>query len=363
MISASRSSPLVELNSGERKRAGGETIRTGNACRTASLLCWVAVRLVISLAMLCFTAARGLALDPRFPPGHNFDLSHWYLTLPDAMASTISPAQLTAGFTNAYFHTGADGAMVFYTPVTGGTTSGSDYPRCELRELLDPTDNGVNWPGFGRHVMSAQCKVMQLPSSRRVVIGQIHSYLGAAPPLVKLSYNNGAVEALVRMEAASSTDVRLPLTNVGLSNAINYQITLSDGILSITVNGVNLSTNVFLADPAWMQQTFYFKAGNYCQDNSGPTNEASIVAFYQLNVQHSPPSAITITRVTASNNSFCLIWTSRPGSLYSVQGVTNFNSTNWLTLSPNLEATTDSASYCIPLPSPYHFFRVAVTSQ
>jgi hypothetical protein len=333
------------------------------ARRIASLLCSNGVRTIFCLMILFLTVTRGLALDPRFPPGHNFDLSHWYLTLPDAQASTISPALLTAGFTNSYFETGTDGAMVFLCPVTGGTTSGSDFPRCELRELLDPTDNGVNWSGFGGHVLSAQCKVMRLPSSRRVVIGQIHSFLGAAPPLVKLSYNNGAVEALVRIEADSSTDVRFPLTTVALSNAINYQITLRDGILSVTVNGMNLSTNVFLADPTWKQQTFYFKAGNYCQDNSGPTNEISIVSFYQLNIQHSPPSVINITRATASNSSFCLIWTSLPGSLYSVQGVTSFNSTNWITLSPNLEATADSASYCIPLPSPYHFFRVAVTSQ
>jgi len=246
--------------------------------------------------------------------------------------------------------------MVFLCPVTGGTTSGSDFPRCELRELLDPTDNGVNWSGYGRHILSAQCKVLQLPSSRRVVIGQIHSFLGEAAPLLKFSYNNGVVEALVQLEAGVDSDVRIPLTNVGLSNAINYQITLRDGMLLTTVNGVTRSTNVFQADPAWKRQTFYFKAGNYCQDNSGPTNEASIVAFYQLNVQQSPPSVIT--GVTAGTNNICLTWNSLPGSFYAVQGVTNITSANWLTVSPTLEATNDFASHCIMLPSPYRVFCV-----
>src|SRR6185369_6317433 len=59
-------------------------------------------------------------LDAAKPPGGNFDLSHWKLTLPDAVASEISAAQLTAGITNAFFFTDADGAMVFRCPVTGG---------------------------------------------------------------------------------------------------------------------------------------------------------------------------------------------------------------------------------------------------
>src|SRR5262245_16642352 len=49
-------------------------------------------------------------------PGANFDLSHWSLTLPDSAASVISPAELTAGFSNSYFYTGTDGAMVFWAP-------------------------------------------------------------------------------------------------------------------------------------------------------------------------------------------------------------------------------------------------------
>jgi hypothetical protein len=319
------------------------------------------MRAVGCLATLCLATVRLLALDPRFPPGHNFDLSHWYLTLPDANASTISPVLLSAGFTNDHFETSSDGAMLFWCPVTGGTTSGSDFPRCELRELLDPADNRTNWSGYGRHVLNAQCKVVKVPSSKRVVIGQIHSFLGDAPPLVKLSYNNGLVDALVRLDVTSLSDVRFPLAVVGLSNVINYQITLRDGILSIGVNGSSLTTNVFQADPAWQKQTFYFKAGNYCQDNSGATNEGAMVSFYSLSVQHSATSLITITGATASGNSLCLTWTSTPGSLYSVRGVTNVASTNWQAASPNLEATSDLTSHCIALPTPYRFFRVVLT--
>ena len=90
---------------------------------------------------LLLPVARLLAQSQVYAPSDNFDLSHWSLTLPDQGASVITPAQLTAGFTNSWFYSGADGAMVFWCPVTGGTTSASDYPRSELRELLNPLSN------------------------------------------------------------------------------------------------------------------------------------------------------------------------------------------------------------------------------
>jgi parallel beta-helix repeat protein len=226
-------------------------------------------------------------LDAGRPPGANFDLSHWKLTLPDANSSEIFPAQLMAGSTNSFFYTGADGAMVFWCPVTGGTTPGSVFPRCELRELLVPINESVGWTGDGTHMLNAQCKVTQIPSSKRTFIGQIHSLTGNAVPLLKLRFNDGTVEALVKPSPGSTNDTSLPFANVGLSNLITYQIKMVDGLLSMTVNGSNRSVNVYQTDPAWSNQVFYFKAGNYCQDNSGTTNEGAVVSFYQLSVEHS----------------------------------------------------------------------------
>ena len=95
-----------------------------------------------------------LALDPARPPGGNFNLTNFYLGLPvDSSGGTsgdsasIPAAQLTGGYSNAlYFYTGpADGAMVFWAPVTGATTPNSPYPRSELREQLTPPSNSTNW--------------------------------------------------------------------------------------------------------------------------------------------------------------------------------------------------------------------------
>jgi hypothetical protein len=191
-----------------------------------------------------------------------------------------------AGFTNAFFYTGADGAMVFWCPVTGGTTPRSQFPRCEFRELLDPTNDRVNWTGYGTHVLTAQCKVTQIPSSRRTLIGQIHVFADEAHPLLKLRFDNGRVEALVKESVKSTNDMSFPFGKVGLGNLITYQIQMADGLLSMTVNGTNQSVNVFQNDPAWTNQMLYFKAGNYCQDNSGTPDEGALVSFFHLQVSH-----------------------------------------------------------------------------
>jgi hypothetical protein len=309
---------------------------------------------------LCFflPASVLLAQNPNSAPSDSFDLSHWSLTLPDANATVISPAQLTAGFTNSYFYTGADGAMVFWCPVTGGTTGASDFPRCELREMLNPTDNSINWSGYGTHVLNAQCRVTQIPSTKRVVIGQIHSYLGNAPPLVLLVFNDGNIEAQVKLVSTSSANVTYPLGFVGLNNPIQYRIQMVDGVVSITVNGTNATANVFQSDASWTTQTFYFKAGDYCLDNSGLSSEGAKVRFFQLSTQHG--STCVITSVTADAAQCCLTWSSQPGREYFVQGATSTSQADWLTLSPNLTAEGNTTSYCVQLPSPYHFFRVGV---
>jgi hypothetical protein len=262
------------------------------------------MRQAVFVAAFCGVGVASWALDPSQPPSGNFGLSHWKLTLPvdstgntTGTATEVATSQLVAGYTNLlYFYTGADGAMVFWCPVTGATTSGSSFPRSELRELLNPNDNSVNWTGYGTHVMDAQCAVRRVPSTGKVIIGQIHSFTGNAYPLLKLEFNNGTIDALVKESPNSDTDMHFPFAStVGLSNAITYEVKMVDGLLSMAVNGSTQSVNVFQTDPAWTNQTLYFKAGDYCQDNSGPNTEGAEVAFYALTVSHVTNAAPAIT--------------------------------------------------------------------
>ncbi len=235
----------------------------------------VVFRVLIALAGVWQLPA--LALDPAKPPGGNFNLTNFYLGLPvDSSGGTsgdsasIPAAQLTGGYSNAlYFYTGpVDGAMVFWAPVTGATTPNSSYPRSELREQLTPPSNSTNWLPYGNHRLSAQCRVTQVPSTGKVIIGQIHCYTGNARPLLKLQYNNGVIEALVKTNSNYDADFKFYFQNVGLSNLVSYEIHQENGWLTTTVNGLSQAINVFVTDPDWATNGLYFKAGSYCQDNS-----------------------------------------------------------------------------------------------
>ena len=257
------------------------------------------------------------SLSPNKPPGGNFNLTNFYLGLPvdsggwtTGDSASIPAAQLITGYSNAlYFYTASsDGAMVFWAPVTGATTSGSSYPRSELREQVSPPSNSSNWFAFGTHTLDAQCRVQQVASTPKVIIGQIHGYTGAALPLVKLQYNNGTVEVLIKTNANNDlTDFKYTYSNVGLSNNITYQIKVVNGLVLVTVNGVTKSLDVFQSDPDWATNTLYYKAGSYCQDNTGTTNEGARVAFYSLSRSHTPAVTnipFTRTVVAGSNTTF-----------------------------------------------------------
>jgi len=296
------------------------------ACR--EIIGWI----VLAAMSVCFNLVSAQGLDPSQPPGNNFDLSHWKLTLPDLKATEIPAVELDDGYTNAlFFNTGLDGAMVFWSPVTGGVTGEANYPRSELREMLVPDNENVNWSGYGTNILNAQCRVTEIPSSKMVIIGQIHGFTGNALPLVKLQFNDSWVEALVKNSPNADSETTFLFGNIGLSNLITYQIKLENGLLSMTVNGSNRTVNVFQTDPAWANQAFFFKAGSYCQDNTGPATEGSRVAFYQLSVSHAglftpaPVVVLTNCAVNAGNYSFSVVG-DVPGN-YFVQTSTDLE--NW----------------------------------
>jgi hypothetical protein len=264
-------------------------------------------------AFAACVALRALALDPSLPPSGNFDLSHWYLGLPDANSSSIQPSVLTAGYTSEYFYTGTDGSMVFWAPVTGGTTSGSTYPRSELRELIAGTDNstGVNWNALGTHVLTAECRVTQVPSTGKVIIGQIH---GGTQPLCKIYYASGSIYVRCHTDATGGTENQYEFGPSALTTPISYQLQVVDGLLTMTING---TTQTFDFASGWGGAEFYFKAGSYCQDNVGQSTEGSRVAFYSLSVNHviDAPPAPTGLAATPGKKKITLVWNAAPGAI------------------------------------------------
>ena len=227
-------------------------------------------------------------------PGSRFDLSHWKLTLPTSVANTygghpkeISAAALSDSFKDPHFYTDSSGAMVFWCPVVGATTEGTQFPRSELREMLQPGNPRNNWSFSGSHEMSARCRVLEIPSYPKLVIGQIHSYTGKSKPLVKLQYYKGRIEALVKESPSKGKDNKLTFPDVEPGSDINWSIRLKGGVLAITVNGTTQEEHIVENDRAWAGQSFYFKAGAYPQDNAGEVSEGARVSFSRLVVTHS----------------------------------------------------------------------------
>jgi hypothetical protein len=326
-----------------------------------------------AFAILVISAGAGCAqaLNPNLPPGQNFDLSHWYLTLPvdssgatTGTAVTISAAQLAAGYTNPpYFYTGTDGAMVFYCPATGATTSGSTNPRSELREELNTNDNSVDWTANGVNVLTAQCMANDIASGGQMGIGQVHGY-NPNMPLVILRYDNslnqGVIDATVKYNTSNApvngnTDATLTFTNVGLNQLINYQIVVSNGVAIITVNGQVQSQNFYATDPNWTNASFYFKLGDYYVNNGGTTN-ASQVSFYALAARHLPYFDGVVQ--SGSNLTFDGIC-GLTNSNYYVLSATNLALplTNWTTVATNSFDSNGNFVFTNPIgPASQNFF-------
>lgn len=227
---------------------------------------------LIALCVLSATSAYA-ATTYLAPTTGNFDLRQWKITLPTADSSggaaEIMPDEIMAGYSSKYFYLDSNGKMTFWVPINGSnlaTTDNSSYPRSELREMIgDNARDDWNWEGH--HTMQACLWVAQVPMTKKVIIGQIHSYNN---PLIKLQWENGSVYSLTkRQENGANGDIKTLLAAPG-TNKFCYTIDSNAGVLNVSVDGGKKSTyDYVVGDPNWKNQKFYFKAGAYCQEKIG----------------------------------------------------------------------------------------------
>jgi len=212
----------------------------------------------------------------------------WNLTIPEGTpAITITTAQLRQGYQSQYFK--RDGkSYVFWAPVTGGTTKGSTYPRSELRETYT-TGALHNWKyNAADNRLTARLAVEEVPSSGRIIIGQIHAKDVSAPYL-KVIYNEirgvGYVTVEVRKKPSDSkSPVVMTYTGMPLGQQFSYDVQLSKkGLLKVAINNQTYQEQI---DSSWANYYMYFKAGAYVTDNQGPATEGGRVRFYALSATH-----------------------------------------------------------------------------
>ena len=262
--------------------------------------------------------------DSRKSPAENFDLTYWKITYPDA-----SEAYPPAVVANEFYTDEATGAMVFECVNRGERTSNSTkYARSELREMLRGTNDSIGTKSLGNNwVISAANLSMQQDAGAvdgnmkatvavdavsttysdgndfmvgRVIVGQIHGsdnepfkiyyrkLPGNSKGSVYFSYEDSRVEEYYEFFGSRSTDADNPDDGIALGEKWSYEVDVSGRDMTVTVtkeDGTSKSRTITWSseyDNDW----FYFKAGNYNQNNGGEPGDYAQVSIFALDVTH-----------------------------------------------------------------------------
>jgi len=220
--------------------------------------------------------------NPGVPAGV-LNLTNWKLTLPVNTSHAGSPdeivqPELATFVLDPYFKVAStNNAVVFRANAGGATTSGSGYPRSELREMSSNGSALASWSDTsGTHTMTIKEAITHLPDVKKhVVAGQIHD---AADDVV-----------MVRLEGpklfleGEGVDLGTLDANYTLGTIFTVKIIASGGHIKAYYN------DVLKVDYARSGSGFYFKAGCYTQSNlsKGDTADAyGEVVIYDLQVSH-----------------------------------------------------------------------------
>ncbi len=223
-------------------------------------------------------------VTPASTPASVLNLALWKITLPTDTVSTgkadeVLQPQLTSFSQEPYFFVAANKAGVaFRAPVGGVTTSGSNYPRSELREMAGTGRQNASWSSTsGVHKMTIRQAITHLPAVKAdVVAGQIHDS------------NEDIIEIRLKKSTLyvdrGGDDIGILDANYQLGAFFTVEISVSDGVISVSYNG-SPKVSKAMSGSGW-----YFKAGCYTQSNPTKGDAASDygeVIISSLSVSHS----------------------------------------------------------------------------
>ena len=221
--------------------------------------------------------------------GLGYDLSGWKCQIP------VNSAGILSGTTDAIESTDMNnlalpwitryaGFYRFKAVSTGATTSGSTYPRAEFRHLTDRAYSETS-------EMKVVFHIRWLPSTVRTIVCQsldgggaqfklevTGGTLGGSDGLLKIKYDQtlGSAETSVTLRSNISFD------STGKSETISVRIRRAANKLEV-FHGANVDgTTADWSDSSFFRDsgsgTYYWKYGNYLQNNS-TTPVWSIVEF------------------------------------------------------------------------------------
>ena len=287
-------------------------------------------------------SAGGTGLSPDLPPGGNFELVNWNLSIStdndnNGKSDTISERRLATGYEDErFFFTGDDGGLVMRSPIYGSRTSkNTKYTRVELREMLrrgntdirtrtdDGTPNKNNWvfsstpestqklAGAVDGVLDVTLAVNHVTSTGepyqvgRFIIGQIHAkddepirlYYRLLP-----GHKRGSIYAAHESKFKDKDDYYVllgdrsnsadePANGIALDEKFSYRIEAVGDFLNVTISQYGVeraSTQIDMTGSGYdaPDDYMYFKVGVYNQNNSGDKDEYDQATFYKIETSH-----------------------------------------------------------------------------
>ncbi len=220
-------------------------------------------------------------------PSQILDLTNWKLQLPTnaegtftgRYAEVLQPA--LARYSLAPYFVVRGDAVQFRAPTNGLTTSGSMYPRSELREMTEGGKTQAAWSTTdGTHTMTIEQAITAVPTVKKhVVAGQIHD--GTTDVItIRLEYPRLFVDH-------NGSHGNTLTANYVLGTRFTVKIEVAAGQIQVYYNGAATSADTF----ARTGSSMYFKAGAYTQSNCqrettcAPTNYGE-VQISRLEITH-----------------------------------------------------------------------------
>jgi hypothetical protein len=221
-------------------------------------------------------------------PANVLNLTNWKLTLPidgsDAgtNADEISQPALATYSNDPYFKNNSTNTGVLFRAHTGGaTTSGSGYPRSELREMTSNGTTNASWSsGSGTHTMEIDQAITHLPDVKKhIVAGQIHD---ANDDVIVFRLENQKLFIDI-----NGTDGPTLTSSYVLGTRFKVKFVVANNQTQCYYNDVLMYTYSHTYSGA------YFKAGAYtqssCTGNPGSSESCSAygeVLIYNVTVTH-----------------------------------------------------------------------------
>ena|GEM_PF-843049 len=226
-------------------------------------------------------------------PAQVLDLTNWKETLPAGSSGSpteIKQASLATYSNSQFFYPNTDcTGVIFRAPVNGVTTSGSGYPRSELREMKNDGKDQASWSTTsGTHAMFIDQAITSVPKTKRhVVAGQVHNSEDDVI-VIRLEYPKLFVD--INGKTGPTLD-----SNYTLGKRFTVKFLATNGQIKIFYNGSQ--TPVYTLSKSGSGN--YFKAGAYTQSNCSKetvcdSSNYGEVIIYNLLVKHASSSSDSV---------------------------------------------------------------------